>query len=289
MSSTKVSSGAYCSVCHSAGKSEAEYTSHHIRASKVPDAKVTCPYLLALTCGYCKGQGHTPKYCPVSQQKQKNEKQQRKQERFFKAEARLLAVTTGAVPATAPSKVTSQVAAPSKAISKSNTFQTLAILMADEERIAERAAFEKQEQEKQMAEHQKAFPQMAASKAPVAATGGALTGWATIAASKPKAKPETKANPKPEAKANPAVKPAAAKQRDFTPEELFDESNAEVAEYNRQVLYRAFFTPEELFDESNAEVAEYNRQVLYRAFEEEEREREDQAQEEEQHMSWADM
>ena len=61
----------YCSVCHGAGKPKAEYTSHYLRESKAPGAKTTCPYLLSITCGYCKGKGHTPKYCPVAAEKKK--------------------------------------------------------------------------------------------------------------------------------------------------------------------------------------------------------------------------
>ena len=77
----------YCSVCHSAGKSKAEYTSHYLRASKAPNAKTTCPYLLAITCGYCKGPGHTPKYCPVAMEKNKAHAQQVKAQAQAQARA----------------------------------------------------------------------------------------------------------------------------------------------------------------------------------------------------------
>ena len=228
--STKAS--AYCAVCHSAGKSKAEYTSHYVRASTEPGAKTTCPYLLTITCGYCKGQGHTPKHCPVSKQNEK------KKHYWQQQEPQLLAVATKPKPTTT---------------NKSrNTFETLAILMEDEERIAEQLAFEQQK----FVEHQKAFPAMAAAaKTPNPNTRGALTGWAKIAATA--AKPAaTAAKPAPTV-AKPALtaakpaataaKPAATaakpapttNQRDFTPEELFDESNAEVAEYNRHILYKS--------------------------------------------------
>ena len=218
---TATAATAYCSVCHSAGKSKAEYTSHFIRASKTPGAKVTCPYLLSITCGYCKGQGHTPKHCPVSKQNEQQQKQFRQQQHFLEAEARLFAAAT-APTATAPK-------AAIKANKSRNTFETLAILMEDEERIADR-----------IAEHQKAFPAVVASaKAAPANTRGILTGWAKIAATKPQPQvvqqqqqPVAETQKLPPAKKN--------QQRDFTVEEMFDESNAEVAEYNRRILYQAF-------------------------------------------------
>lgn len=54
----------FCPVCRSAGKTEEEYTSHYVRASREPDADVTCPLLLARACHTCGEKGHTPKYCP---------------------------------------------------------------------------------------------------------------------------------------------------------------------------------------------------------------------------------
>ena len=57
-----------CPVCKSAGKSVAEYTSHH---TKSEDRKtVVCPILLSAKCTYCEprgfpSQGHTPSYCPI--------------------------------------------------------------------------------------------------------------------------------------------------------------------------------------------------------------------------------
>ena len=55
----------YCKVCHDAGKSEAEYRSHFVRASAEPGAKVVCPTLLAQECRYCFKAGHTAGYCPT--------------------------------------------------------------------------------------------------------------------------------------------------------------------------------------------------------------------------------
>lgn len=55
----------YCKVCHDAGKSEKEYTSHFVKSAPGPEGKVVCPTLLSQSCGYCGSCGHTPKFCPV--------------------------------------------------------------------------------------------------------------------------------------------------------------------------------------------------------------------------------
>jgi hypothetical protein len=55
----------YCKVCHDAGKSEKEYTSHYVKSAPGPEGKVVCPTLLAQCCGYCGACGHTPKFCPT--------------------------------------------------------------------------------------------------------------------------------------------------------------------------------------------------------------------------------
>jgi hypothetical protein len=67
----------YCKVCQDAGKSESEYTSHFVRASPDPDSEVVCPTLLALTCRYCRKDGHTKKYCPVLASKNARRQDQR--------------------------------------------------------------------------------------------------------------------------------------------------------------------------------------------------------------------
>jgi len=55
----------YCKVCHDAGKSEKEYTSHYVKSAPGPEGKVVCPTLLSQSCGYCGACGHTPKFCPT--------------------------------------------------------------------------------------------------------------------------------------------------------------------------------------------------------------------------------
>jgi len=66
----------YCKVCHDAGKSEAEYTSHFVRENPDPNSKVVCPYLLSLECSYCFKNGHTAAYCPIKKQNLRNEKRE---------------------------------------------------------------------------------------------------------------------------------------------------------------------------------------------------------------------
>jgi len=54
----------YCKVCHDAGKTREEYTSHWVKDRPGPGGSVICPYLLSLQCRYCHKTGHTPKGCP---------------------------------------------------------------------------------------------------------------------------------------------------------------------------------------------------------------------------------
>jgi len=53
----------YCKVCHDAGKTEVEYTSHWVKTKPGPDGVVVCPTLLAQECRYCHEMGHTPSCC----------------------------------------------------------------------------------------------------------------------------------------------------------------------------------------------------------------------------------
>jgi len=64
----------YCKVCHDAGKTEKEYTSHFVKSEPGPNGKVVCPILLSQNCGFCGNNGHTPKYCPVLAEEEKKKK-----------------------------------------------------------------------------------------------------------------------------------------------------------------------------------------------------------------------
>ena len=57
---------AFCKVCYDAGKSEDVYTSHFVKDAPGKEGKVVCPYLLSLSCGYCRKDraGHTTRHCP---------------------------------------------------------------------------------------------------------------------------------------------------------------------------------------------------------------------------------
>ena len=62
MMSKNVTRKPYCKVCHDAGKTELEYTSHWV---KDLTGKTTCPTLLNQECRYCDKSGHTVKFCDI--------------------------------------------------------------------------------------------------------------------------------------------------------------------------------------------------------------------------------
>ena len=66
----------YCKVCHDAGKPESMYTSHYVRSTpdRLGKTVITCPLLQATECRYCKGLGHTVKFCPVIANKNKEDR-----------------------------------------------------------------------------------------------------------------------------------------------------------------------------------------------------------------------
>ena len=72
----------FCKVCHDAGKTEKEYTSHFVRASPEPNAPVICPTLLAQPCRFCQQGGHTPAYCPELAKRKKAEEKAAKAKAF---------------------------------------------------------------------------------------------------------------------------------------------------------------------------------------------------------------
>jgi hypothetical protein len=78
--------GMFCSVCKSAGKSEAEYTSHFVRENRDPNSRVVCPILLATECRYCKGIGHTKSHCPILKRRNEQRSQQKDSGIVFRTE-----------------------------------------------------------------------------------------------------------------------------------------------------------------------------------------------------------
>lgn len=68
----------YCSVCHKAGKSEREYTSHYIKSTPGPNGIVICPTILSAECKFCFQLGHwaSEEHCPALREKKKREKKE---------------------------------------------------------------------------------------------------------------------------------------------------------------------------------------------------------------------
>jgi hypothetical protein len=67
----QVARKAMCKVCVDAGKNEEEYSSHWV---KDKNGKVVCPTLLNQECRFCHKFGHTPKFCPLTKETNKNTK-----------------------------------------------------------------------------------------------------------------------------------------------------------------------------------------------------------------------
>jgi len=109
MSSNKMSSKQFqkpfCKVCHDAGKSEKEYTSHYVRSEPGPNGKVVCPTLLSQECGYCGACGHTPKFCQVLVKNKAAEEKAAKQA----TRAAAIQEKPATKPASAPSKKSNNV------------------------------------------------------------------------------------------------------------------------------------------------------------------------------------
>ena len=166
---------AYCSVCHSAGKSKEEYTSHYLRESKAPDAKTTCPYLLSITCGYCKNKGHTPKYCPLSMQKAQAQAQAPRQ-----AQAQAPRQAQAPAPRQAQAQASRQAQAPRQAQAQAprNKYSALSSIMEEEEQTLKKSF-----------EYQQSFPSMHTTT--TTTVKQQLTGWAAVAATPKSTKPVT--------------------------------------------------------------------------------------------------
>jgi len=72
---TNASRKPFCKVCFDAGKMESEYTNHNVKKYNVMTGKMDtiCPTLNATECRYCYKLGHTAKFCPVLEDRKKNE------------------------------------------------------------------------------------------------------------------------------------------------------------------------------------------------------------------------
>jgi len=61
----------YCGVCFKAKQPASVYNSHWTRMNPNPRSPITCPLILQTICNYCKKKGHSAKYCPVAEKKEK--------------------------------------------------------------------------------------------------------------------------------------------------------------------------------------------------------------------------
>jgi len=64
----------YCGVCHKAGLSEKEYTSHFTKSTPGEKGIVICPTILNNECTFCYQKGHFKTACPAIADKQRMEK-----------------------------------------------------------------------------------------------------------------------------------------------------------------------------------------------------------------------
>lgn len=61
----------YCGVCFKAKQPASIYNSHWTRMNPSPRSPITCPLILQTICNYCKKKGHSAKYCPVAEKKER--------------------------------------------------------------------------------------------------------------------------------------------------------------------------------------------------------------------------
>ena len=80
--------GPYCKVCHDAGRSRSEYTSHFVKDQPGPNGKVVCPTLLNQHCRICDKPGHTSSYCSQyrSRREEPRREEPRREERYIERE-----------------------------------------------------------------------------------------------------------------------------------------------------------------------------------------------------------
>jgi hypothetical protein len=170
----KVAPKPFCKVCHDAGKTEKEYTSHFVKSEPGPNGKVVCPTLLAQECRFCFQGGHTAGYCPVIASNKKAE------EKALKLAARREAIEKTQAQKPTPAKKTVNAFAAldsdsdlDEKVSKKVTIKSTKI--ANVNPIATKSAAKEVKEE---------FPALPSMKkiAPVATT---MSGYASVAAKMP--------------------------------------------------------------------------------------------------------
>jgi hypothetical protein len=152
-------------VCYDAGKNENVYASHFVKDKQGSDGKVVCPYLLSLTCSFCKkSEGHTARHCPVLQKKIGTQQQEQKQGTHHKEEhdgwSKVVLGTTSKSAKNAPVIINAAPVAATRSINvvlksskKTSTtgaakyINTLATLMEQEEQRVIKDEFDRVDQE----------------------------------------------------------------------------------------------------------------------------------------------
>ena len=162
----------FCKVCHDAGKSKEEYSSHYVKDKPGPQGKVCCPYLLSLVCRYCHKQGHTPNHCPEVKAKENRHTEHNR-------EAECTACDDGFTTVRTPKGRQPRRRIP-RAPRKEEHHR------AGSEKLAPRSIFasleESDDEEEEYVKEE--FPQMGEAKA-VPQKEPVLSGWSTVAASAP--------------------------------------------------------------------------------------------------------
>jgi hypothetical protein len=196
----------FCKVCYDAGKNESVYTSHFVKDKQGSDGKVVCPYLLSLTCSFCKkSEGHTARHCPVLQKKigtqQQEQKQDKKENDHDDGWSKVvLGTTSKSAKNAAPvaNRINVVLKSSKKTTSSSTTgsakyINTLATLMEQEEERVINDEFERVDKEVKRVKFDTDFPVLphALAAAPLAALAPAPAALALALATKPAAKEES--------------------------------------------------------------------------------------------------
>lgn len=169
---TKLGSKPFCKVCHDAGKTEKEYTSHFVKSESGPNGKVVCPTLLAQQCRYCFNNGHTAGYCPTIAANKKAEEKALK----LSAQREAFEKNQGSKPVAVKKNV--------------NVFAALDESSDTEEKVSKKVTktttIVASNNNKPVAKKEEEFPALPSSKPTKTSTAAPLmTGYASVAAKTP--------------------------------------------------------------------------------------------------------
>ena len=163
MTTTTTTKQPFCKVCYDAGKNESVYTSHFVKDKQGSDGKVVCPYLLSLTCTFCKkSEGHTARHCPVLQKKMGTQQQQQAahKEKEDDGWSKVGSTTTKRAPAIHRAPVKKTTTSSTGSAKYANTLATLmlATLMEQEEQRVIKDEFERVDKEVKRVKFDTDFP-----------------------------------------------------------------------------------------------------------------------------------